>query len=156
MIVVPDTGSIQLPGASAERGTKHKGGEGSEGLRGLKSLGVRDLKHRMAFLACNVICSSMKLGEQAPDSSEEASPQTIKERMSPAEWNTIYKMSQDRNLYQNLINSLFPTIHGNEEVKYFLFLVALVLKALNRFYYYFYYENNIEEVPFYTFLMAYL
>merc|ERR1740123_2946142 len=26
-------------------------------------------------------------------------------------------MSQDRNLYQNLINSLFPTIHGNEEVK---------------------------------------
>merc|ERR1719507_1375065 len=59
----------------------------------------------------------MKLGEQAPDSSEEASPQTIKERMSPAEWNTIYKMSQDRNLYQNLINSLFPTIHGNEEVK---------------------------------------
>merc|ERR1719500_2525798 len=71
----------------------------------------------MAFLACNVISCSMKLGEQAPDSSEEASPQTIKERMSPAEWNTIYKMSQDRNLYQNLINSLFPTIHGNEEVK---------------------------------------
>jgi len=117
LIVVPDTGSIQLPGARAERGTKHKGGEGSEGLRGLKSLGVRDLKHRMAFLACNVIMSSMKLGEQAPDSNEEASPQTIKERMSPAEWNTIYKMSQDRNLYQNLINSLFPTIHGNEEVK---------------------------------------
>ena len=37
--------------------------------------------------------------------------------MSPAEWNTIYKMSQDRNLYTNLINSLFPTIHGNDEVK---------------------------------------
>ena len=129
MIVVPDTGSIQLPGASAERGTKHKGGEGSEGLRGLKSLGVRDLKHRMAFLACNVILCSMKLGEKDTDNSEEASPQTIKERMSPAEWNTIYKMSQDRNLYQNLINSLFPTIHGNEEVKYLLFLVALVLKA---------------------------
>jgi len=117
LIVVPDTGSIQLPGARAERGTKHKGGEGSEGLRGLKSLGVRDLKHRMAFLACNVILSSMKLGEKDTDNSEEASPQTIKERMSPAEWNTIYKMSQDRNLYQNLINSLFPTIHGNEEVK---------------------------------------
>ena len=48
---------------------------------------------------------------------EEASPQDIKERMSPAEWNTIYKMSQDKALYTNLINSLFPTIHGNEEVK---------------------------------------
>merc|ERR1712018_833027 len=29
----------------------------------------------------------------------------------------IYKMSQDKALYTNLINSLFPTIHGNEEVK---------------------------------------
>merc|ERR1712241_1329424 len=117
LIVVPDVGSMALPGARAESSSKHKGGEGSEGLRGLKSLGVRDLRHRMAFLACNVISCSMKLGEQSPDSNEEASPQTIKERMSPAEWNTIYKMSQDRNLYQNLINSLFPTIHGNEEVK---------------------------------------
>jgi len=117
LIVVPDVGSIQTPGARAESSSKHKGGEGSEGLRGLKSLGVRDLRHRMAFLACNVISCSMKLGEQAPDSNEEASPQTIKERMSPAEWNTIYRMSQDRNLYNNLINSLFPTIHGNEEVK---------------------------------------
>ena len=48
---------------------------------------------------------------------DEASPQEIKERMSPAEWNNIYKMSQDKALYQNLINSLFPTLHGNEEVK---------------------------------------
>ena len=118
LIVVPDVGSIQTPGARAESSSKHKGGEGSEGLRGLKSLGVRDLRHRMAFLACNVISCSMKLGEQAPDSNEEASPQTIKERMSPAEWNTIYRMSQDRNLYNNLINSLFPTIHGNEEVSF--------------------------------------
>lgn len=26
-------------------------------------------------------------------------------------------MSRDRMLYQNLINSLFPSIHGNDEVK---------------------------------------
>ena len=26
-------------------------------------------------------------------------------------------MSQDRHLYQNLVDSLFPTIHGNDEVK---------------------------------------
>ena len=118
LIVVPDVGSIQLPGARAESGARHKG-DNSEGLRGLKSLGVRDLHHRMAFLACTVLSghSANKIGEAAPDSNEEVSPQTIKERMSPAEWNTIYKMSQDKNLYQNLINSLFPTIHGNEEVK---------------------------------------
>ncbi|GFS81381.1 zygotic DNA replication licensing factor mcm6 [Trichonephila clavipes] len=33
------------------------------------------------------------------------------------EWQKIYDMSLDRNLYQNLMKSLFPTIHGNDEVK---------------------------------------
>ena len=54
LIVVPDVASINLPGApSITSGARHKGAE-SEGVRGLKSLGVRDLHHRMCFLACSV------------------------------------------------------------------------------------------------------
>ena len=54
LIVVPDVASINLPGApSLNSGARHKGTE-SEGVRGLKSLGVRDLHHRMAYLACSV------------------------------------------------------------------------------------------------------
>jgi len=117
LIVVPDVGSLQMPGAKAESGRYKGQGQDAEGVRGLKSLGVRDLHHKNAFLACNVITGNMRIGDAAQDNNEEASPLTIKERMSPAEWNTIYKMSQDKNLYQNLISSLFPTIHGNEEVK---------------------------------------
>ena len=41
----------------------------------------------------------------------------IREQMTEEEWERIYTMSQDRQLYQNLITSLFPTIHGNDEVK---------------------------------------
>merc|ERR1711994_463643 len=41
----------------------------------------------------------------------------MKEKMKPQEWESVYKMSQDKNLYNNLISSLFPTIHGNDEVK---------------------------------------
>ena len=29
----------------------------------------------------------------------------------------ILKMSQDKKVYSNIINSLFPTIHGSDEVK---------------------------------------
>ena len=29
----------------------------------------------------------------------------------------IHKMSQDKKVYNNIINSLFPTIHGSNEVK---------------------------------------
>lgn len=41
----------------------------------------------------------------------------IKRQMTELEWNKVYEMSRDKNLYQNLISSLFPTIHGNDEVK---------------------------------------
>ena len=54
LIVVPDVASINLPGAPAiTSAARHKANE-SEGVRGLKSLGVRDLHHRMCFLACSV------------------------------------------------------------------------------------------------------
>lgn len=59
LIVVPDVGSISLPGARAESSSR-KPGEGpeSEGVRGLKNLGVRDLNYRLAFLACSVTQSN--------------------------------------------------------------------------------------------------
>ena len=43
--------------------------------------------------------------------------------MTRKEWDTTYKMSQDKNLYHNLITSLFPTVHGNDEVKRGLLLM---------------------------------
>merc|ERR1719400_638203 len=114
LIVVPDVGALNLPGAQAESGNRHKGEE-SEGVRGLKSLGVRDLHYRMAFLACGVSTNGKaKLGS---DGDEPESAAAMKEKMKPDEWESVYKMSQDKNLYNNIISSLFPTIHGNDEVK---------------------------------------
>lgn len=37
--------------------------------------------------------------------------------MTEAEWNKMFTMSRDKNLYKNLIDCLFPSIHGNDEVK---------------------------------------
>ena len=45
--------------------------------------------------------------------------ETIKKHMTDAEWQKIYEMSQDRSLYQNLISSLFPTIHGQYTLGYY-------------------------------------
>ncbi|XP_040568676.1 DNA replication licensing factor Mcm6 [Lepeophtheirus salmonis] len=123
LIVVPDVGSMSIPGvARADNSSRNKNED--EGVRGLKSLGVRDLHYRLSFLGCSVQSSSTEgiidvhnnatLGGEMQD---EVTPQMIKDKMTPAEWDVIYKMSQDKSLYQNLISSLFPTIHGNEEVK---------------------------------------
>lgn len=48
---------------------------------------------------------------------EELTPEKMREQMTDSEWNKIYMMSKDKNIYQNLTTSLFPTIHGNDEVK---------------------------------------
>ena len=68
---------IYSTGARAEKASRGGGNE-TEGVHGLKSLGVRDLHHKTAFLACNVLSGTMRIGDEAADSNEEASPATIK------------------------------------------------------------------------------
>lgn len=58
-IVVPDVSQLGVPGVNAEMMRESKGGRGdggvaSQGVTGLKSLGVRDLQYKTAFLACMV------------------------------------------------------------------------------------------------------
>lgn len=48
---------------------------------------------------------------------DEISQEMMKKQMTVDEWNKVYEMSRDKNLYQNLVSSLFPAIHGNDEVK---------------------------------------
>ncbi|XP_075220927.1 minichromosome maintenance 6 isoform X2 [Lycorma delicatula] len=119
LIVVPDVGALSLPGARAESGAHHKMGEGyDDGVRGLKALGVRDLKYRMAFLACSVTPTNPRFGgNNAEMLMTNVTPEVMRQNMTEAEWAKIFEMNRDRNLYQNLINSLFPSIHGNDQVK---------------------------------------
>lgn len=63
-IVVPDVSQISAPGMGTEiarggagfgaGGRSVDAGLGSQGVTGLKSLGVRDLQYKTAFLACMV------------------------------------------------------------------------------------------------------
>ena len=43
---------------------------------------------------------------------DEMTAETLKKQMTADEWQKVYDMSKDKNLYQNLCSSLFPTIHG--------------------------------------------
>lgn len=118
LIVVPDVGSIQLPGAKADMGSRHQKGEAAamEGIRGLKALGVRDLNYRMAFMACSVQATTSRFGgTDLP--MDQVTAEDMKKQMTEEEWKKVYAMTKDKNLYQNLINSLFPSIYGNDEVK---------------------------------------
>ncbi|XP_071942360.1 zygotic DNA replication licensing factor mcm6-B-like [Antedon mediterranea] len=119
LIVVPDVSKLSVPGAQAEKASQ--GGRGleghdHEGVRGLKALGVRDLSYRLAFLACNVTASNPRFGGKQLHG-DEMSAESIKKQMTDQEWQQVYEMSQDKSLYSHLISSLFPTVHGSDEIK---------------------------------------
>lgn len=116
LIVVPDVGAMSLPGAKTQIASKHRHHDETEGIRGLKALGVRDLHYRMAFLACSVQPTNPKFGGIEMPLGD-ITPEIMRQQMTEGEWRHMYEMSHDKNLYQNMINSLFPSIHGNDEVK---------------------------------------
>ncbi|CAL1580068.1 unnamed protein product [Knipowitschia caucasica] len=119
LIVVPDVSQLATQGVRAETSTRLAGGRQgfeAEGLRGLKALGVRELSYRLAFLACNVAPTNPRFGGKELRE-EDQTAESIKSQMTEKEWEKVFEMSQDKNLYHNLCTSLFPTIHGNDEVK---------------------------------------
>uniref|UniRef100_A0A8C3LZJ2 DNA replication licensing factor MCM6 n=1 Tax=Chrysolophus pictus TaxID=9089 RepID=A0A8C3LZJ2_CHRPC len=118
LIVVPDVAQLSTPGVRAETGSRVSGTEGyeAEGIRGLRALGVRELSYKLVFLACYVAPTNPRFGgKELRD--EEQTAESIKNQMTVKEWEKVFEMSQDKNLYHNLCTSLFPTIHGNDEVK---------------------------------------
>ncbi|XP_026322969.1 DNA replication licensing factor Mcm6 [Hyposmocoma kahamanoa] len=118
LIVVPDVGALAMPGAKAELTTRTRQGNEAqmEGIKGLKALGVRELHYKTAFLACSVQAISRRFGT-AELSTDDLTTEDMRKQMTDKEWDKVYEMSRDRNLYNNLITSLFPSIHGNNEVK---------------------------------------
>lgn len=118
LIVVPDVGQLNVPGAQAESANRTRPGQKNEaeGIYGLKALGVRDLTYKQAFLACHVTATNPTFGGR-DNRAEEQTIESVKNQMTETEWEKVYQMSCDKNLYTNMCNSLFPTIHGNDEIK---------------------------------------
>jgi hypothetical protein len=67
-IVVPDVAALGLPGVNAEMMREGSGGRGGPGamggnlgVTGLKSLGVKDLTYKTAFLACMATSAEVRV-----------------------------------------------------------------------------------------------
>ncbi|ROL43785.1 Zygotic DNA replication licensing factor mcm6-A [Anabarilius grahami] len=118
LIVVPDVSAMALAGTRAETSSRVTGKEGFEadGIQGLKALGVRELSYRLAFLANYVAPTNPRFGGKELRQ-EDQTAENVKNQMTVQEWEKVFEMSQDKNLYHNLCTSLFPTIHGNDEIK---------------------------------------
>ncbi|KAL4887684.1 MCM2/3/5 family-domain-containing protein [Aspergillus karnatakaensis] len=141
LIVIPDVSQLGLPGVrpeairdnSAFRSTDVGGG----GVGGLKSLGVRDLTYRLAFLACMVTPDTTTPGQQSsqqlsgqsnrilgslnqnpdPDTDDDKAQEAFLQSLSPSEVQDLKSMVHSEYIYSRLVESIAPMIYGHRQIK---------------------------------------
>ncbi|KAF7355627.1 DNA helicase [Mycena sanguinolenta] len=127
-IVVPDVSQLGLPGGNAaqlQREANRSGGGTTTGgigggVTGLKSLGVRDLQYKTAFLACMVTDSDNRRGTtniRGEEDVGEDSGQAFIETLSEPEFDELKRMIDAEGIYERLVASIAPTVYGHEIVK---------------------------------------
>jgi DNA replication licensing factor MCM6 len=84
-------------------------------VSGLKELGVRDLNYRLVFLAYYV--------EGSGGNADEETTESVKEKLETKDWTRLNEMSKDPKIYQNICDSIFPHVHGSDEIKKGLILM---------------------------------
>ncbi|WVW82867.1 hypothetical protein I302_104879 [Kwoniella bestiolae CBS 10118] len=124
-IVVPDVSQLGLPGVNAQMMRENQGGRGdggvaSQGVTGLKALGVRDLQYKTAFLSCMVQGADARAGatDVRGDLEEgDEDQETFLNSLTQQEIDELKNMVNSDNIYQRLVQSIAPTVYGHEIVK---------------------------------------
>ncbi|TFY64490.1 hypothetical protein EVJ58_g2595 [Rhodofomes roseus] len=127
-IVVPDVSQLGLPGGNkaelmreAARAGANSGAAavGGAGVTGLKSLGVRDLQYKTAFLACMAHDVDGRAGTniRGEDLSGEDDAQAFARSLTEPEFEELKRMIESDHIYSRLVESIAPTVYGHDIVK---------------------------------------
>ncbi|KAI0832668.1 MCM-domain-containing protein [Trametes gibbosa] len=127
-IVVPDVSQLGLPGgnkAELQRESSRAAGNGGAssvggaGVTGLKSLGVRDLAYKTAFLACMVHDADGRAGTniRGEEDANEDDGQAFARSLTEPEFDELKHMLESDHIYSRLVESIAPTVYGHEIVK---------------------------------------
>ncbi len=144
LIVVPDVSQLGLPGVRPEalrdlRNAPRTGDIGGSGVTGLKSLGVRDLTYRLAFLACmvtpdrsttgagpsqqlngqpsNILASLNQTAAPDPHDNVDQAQEAFLNSLTRSEIEDLRRMVHMDHIYSRLVNSIAPMVYGHEIVK---------------------------------------
>ncbi|EIE23406.1 MCM-domain-containing protein [Coccomyxa subellipsoidea C-169] len=126
MVVVPDVAAITAPGQRSHvkgrlNGAANEGG----GVTGPRSIGVRELTYKMAFLASSVQAADKKLGMINIRSDDDMSPKDVLDGMTPDEAAQVLSMRDNRQIYEALASSLAPGVFGHLDIKKAILLMLL-------------------------------
>lgn len=116
LVTVPDVAQMLTAQAGLIRTESNKSNQ--EGVSGLKSLGVREMTHKLAFIAIACIPEGTRKPVQLMEEVEsENGPNKDLSMFSEEDLQRIHTMTKDSKLFDNMIDSLFPSVYGNDEIK---------------------------------------
>lgn len=121
-IVLPDVSQMGVPGVNAQmqrqvQTSRATEGVANQGVSGLKTLGVRDLTYRTAFLACMVQSGTTHLDKLTGASDLEEDAQAVLDSFTEEEREELEAMVMSTDIYSRLVQSMAPTMYGHEIVK---------------------------------------
>ncbi|MBA0829210.1 hypothetical protein Goarm_013829 [Gossypium armourianum] len=127
VVVIPDILALASPGERAEcrreASQRKSSTAGQEGVRGLRSLGVRDLSYRLAFIANSV---------QGADGRKDVDIRNRKkagdeddQQFTSEELKEIQRMRDTPDFFNKLVDSIAPTVFGHQDIKRAILLMLL-------------------------------
>lgn len=127
VVVIPDILALASPGERAEcrRETSQRKSSsvGTEGVRGLRALGVRDLSYRLAFIANSVqICDGRResdIRNRKKDADDE------EQQFTTQELDEVKRMRNTPDFFNKLVDSVAPTVFGHQDIKRAILLMLM-------------------------------
>jgi DNA replication licensing factor MCM6 len=127
LTVVPETAPANMAGDRTELGSSGKGSVAgmSTGVGGLRDFGVRELFYRTCFVAHSVVnvagptaggneSVSVNTGVNIRGGDDE---KEVVNSFTQEQLNDIERMSKDPKIYEKLVRSIAPTVHGHLDIK---------------------------------------
>ncbi|KNC82268.1 hypothetical protein SARC_05440 [Sphaeroforma arctica JP610] len=118
-IVLPNVHNMMRGGGR----TKGDGAGASDGVRGLKMLGMRDLDYTMCFLACTVQSSDVR--DNKVNIRDNISLDDLVKELTEDERETLKKMNDNPRIYQHMTESICPKVFGHLDIKRGILLMLL-------------------------------
>lgn len=121
-IVLPDVSQMGVPGVNAQIQRQAQTGRPAEGVAnqgvsGLKSLGVRDLTYKTAFLACMVQGTGPNTDLTSGASDGDQNAEEVLDGLTEEEREELEAMVVHADIYPRLVQSIAPTMYGHEIIK---------------------------------------
>ncbi|XVF19290.1 hypothetical protein REPUB_Repub11eG0097500 [Reevesia pubescens] len=127
VVVIPDILALASPGERAEcrlEASQRKGSTaGHEGVRGLLSLGVRDLSYRLAFIANLVQVSDGR--KDADMRNRKKAGEEDDQQFTSEELKEIQRMRDTPDFFNKIVDSIAQAVFGHQDIKRAILIMLL-------------------------------